>query len=80
MDKKLIIEIDGDLYDEFISMSYTLKVEGGKEELWIPLYPNQNVQNYLLDILSFCGISFKKLLSISNYDDENAKERYLKER
>ena len=37
--KKLIIEIDGDLEEEFLSMSYILKVENGTSDtLSIQLY------------------------------------------
>jgi len=80
MKKRLLVEIDGDLEGQFLSMSYTLKVENGiSEKLCIRLYDMQCQENYLFKILSSCGISFIKRVSIMNYFDEKAMSKYLKE-
>ena len=48
------IAIDGDLEEQFLSMSYTLKVENGiSDTLCIPLYEMQCQENYLFEILIF---------------------------
>jgi hypothetical protein len=60
MNKRLLVEIDGDLEEQFLSMSYTLKVENGiSDKLCIPLHEMQCQENYLFEILSSCGISSK---------------------
>jgi len=80
MKNQLIIAIDGDLEEQFLSMSYTLKVENGiSDTLCIPLYEMQCQENYLFEILSSCGISFIKRISIMNYSDEKVMSKYLKE-
>ena len=80
MNKRLLVEIDGDLEEQFLSMSYTLKVENGiSDTLCIPLYEMQCQENYLFEILSSCGISFIKRISIMNYSDEKVMSKYLKE-
>ena len=76
--KKLIIEIDGDLEEEFLSMSYILKVENGTSDaLSIPLYEMQSQENQLFEILNCSGISFIKRIFIMNYTDDKEKEKYL---
>ena len=80
MNKRLLVEIDGDLEEQFLSMSYTLKVENGiSDKLCMPLYEMQCQENYLFEILSSCGISFIKRVSIMNYFDEKVMSKYLKE-
>ena len=76
--KKLIIEIDGDLEEEFLSMSYILKVENGTSDtLSIPLYEMQSQENQLFEILNCSGISFIKRIFIMNYTDDKEKKKYL---
>ena len=80
MNKRLLVEIDGDLEEQFLSMSYTLKVENGiSDKLCIPLHEMQCQENYLFEILSSCGISFIKRVYIMNYFDEKVMSKYLKE-
>ena len=80
MNKRLLVEIDGDLEEQFLSMSYALKVENGiSDKLCIPLHEMQCQENYLFEILSSCGISFIKRVYIMNYFDEKVMSKYLKE-
>tara|TARA_B110000914_G_C15448930_1_gene439883 strand:+ start:263 stop:712 length:450 start_codon:yes stop_codon:yes gene_type:complete len=77
--KELIIEIDGDIEEQFLSLSYILKVENGTSNpLSIQLYEIQCQENYLFEILSSCGISFIKKVFIMNYSNEEIKDEYLK--